>query len=529
LDVAQTKLHDLQVEAENFQADTDCYIRPILLVQVERTGKDQRGSDLIHSDDVREWLLARGLDDSEIAIKTSEQNDLNKPENRDILSSKSRVRVIITKQALQEGWDCPFAYILCTLAASHNLSALTQLVGRILRQPGAMKTGVKALDECYVITHHAKTAAVVEAIKTGLKNDGLGDLVVEIKQGEEFSQPDDKIRTIQRRPAFRSTEIYLPKVMVMDGNEMRDLDYEADVQSQIRWEGYNPAPIADDIPKNAQPVTGQLQRIYLTDDEELIRSEGSTFNSEELVINPAYMVQGIIDIIPNPFIAREIVEQLLKRLNQRGFDESMMGKIAGLISQKLHLGLKKVQDCKSEELFRKFVDDGRIQFRLRLDGRDWKMPQNIDSTLFHQNRQLMNKYGAQLERSLFIPQFESEFNQDERNVAVYLDGDNALKWWHRNVARSQYGIQGWKKGKIYPDFIFSARIEGGKWRIYAIETKGDHLGNDDTEYKSKLLSFLTRKYVQEAGDLTAIHCELVLMSEWETVLPEMLGSAYSAQ
>jgi len=181
LDVAQTKLHDLQVEAENFQADTDCYIRPILLVQVERTGKDQRGSDLIHSDDVREWLLARGLDDSEIAIKTSEQNDLNKPENRDILSSKSRVRVIITKQALQEGWDCPFAYILCTLAASHNLSALTQLVGRILRQPGAMKTGVKALDECYVITHHAKTAAVVEAIKTGLKNDGLGDLVVEIK------------------------------------------------------------------------------------------------------------------------------------------------------------------------------------------------------------------------------------------------------------------------------------------------------------------------------------------------------------
>jgi len=340
LDVAQTKLHDLQVEAENFQADTDCYIRPILLVQVERTGKDQRGSDLIHSDDVREWLLARGLDDSEIAIKTSEQNDLNKPENRDILSSKSRVRVIITKQALQEGWDCPFAYILCTLAASHNLSALTQLVGRILRQPGAMKTGVKALDECYVITHHAKTAAVVEAIKTGLKNDGLGDLVVEIKQGEEFSQPDDKIRTIQRRPAFRSTEIYLPKVMVMDGNEMRDLDYEADVQSQIRWEGYNPAPIADDIPKNAQPVTGQLQRIYLTDDEELIRSEGSTFNSEELVINPAYMVQGIIDIIPNPFIAREIVEQLLKRLNQRGFDESMMGKIAGLISQKLHLGLK---------------------------------------------------------------------------------------------------------------------------------------------------------------------------------------------
>ncbi len=88
----------------------------------------------------------------------------------------NRVRVIIPKQALQEGWDCPFAYVLCSLSASHNAAALTQLVGRILRQPHAQKTGVAALDECYVVTHHADTATVVTAIKSGLEEDGLGDL-----------------------------------------------------------------------------------------------------------------------------------------------------------------------------------------------------------------------------------------------------------------------------------------------------------------------------------------------------------------
>jgi type III restriction enzyme len=67
---------------------------------------------------LRNWLLAAGLDEPEIAIKTADTNDLANPENLDLLSSTNRVRAIITKQALQEGWDCPFAYVLCSLAAS---------------------------------------------------------------------------------------------------------------------------------------------------------------------------------------------------------------------------------------------------------------------------------------------------------------------------------------------------------------------------------------------------------------------------
>ncbi|MCY4225270.1 MAG: DEAD/DEAH box helicase family protein [Bacteroidetes bacterium] len=533
LNAAFSKLGVLDGHANILREETNQYIRPILLVQVERTGKDQQESGFVHSNDVKKWLLTQGLDESEIAIKTAEQNDLTKPKNKDLLSPTNRIRVIITKQALQEGWDCPFAYILCSLASSSNLNALTQLVGRILRQPEARKTDNEALNQCYVFTHHAKTATVVEAIKAGLKSDGLGDLVLNIQQSDTLSHNDIRFKKIRRRPSFQSTEIYLPKVMVVDGSDIRELDYQADVESHVNWNGYSPDSIADKIPMNFQPADGQLQKIYLSDESQSIHSESIASNSENFVFKPVYVVQRISDIVPNPFIGREIIGKLLNRLHVRGFDHEMIGKVSDLIVEQLRKSLHAERNRLAEILFKKFVKQGHIQFRLRLDGHNWRMPQHMDPNISTHGDQLTNKDGGPLEKSLFIPHFDSEFNREESEVAIYLDGDSALTWWHRNVARSQYGIQGWKKGKIYPDFIFALHTESGAQQLRAIETKGDHLGNDDTEYKRELLSFLSSNYAWDtsipAGELelisdngTTLHCELILMSEWKTRLPELL-------
>lgn len=53
-------LNALQARANDLLANTSRYVRPILLVQVERTGKDQRETGAIHSEDVREFLLGFG-------------------------------------------------------------------------------------------------------------------------------------------------------------------------------------------------------------------------------------------------------------------------------------------------------------------------------------------------------------------------------------------------------------------------------------------------------------------------------------
>lgn len=536
LDVAVAKLNELQAAAEAHAANGGHYIRPIMLVQVERTGDDQLGAGHIHSKDVQERLLQIGFDPDQVAIKTAQQNDLTNPENQDLLSPTNRVRVIITKQALQEGWDCPFAYVLCALAASANLSAMTQLVGRTLRQPNATKTGVPALDEAHIITHHARTADVVAAIKSGLESDGLADLVVTVKSGDGGGAGSGGgARAIGRRDAFRTTEIYLPKVMWADGTSARDLDYDADLLAAIDWTDFDPAAIAVRIPDDPQAIVTQLQRIRLsgTGEDRIVNELGDVV-AEARVFDPVYATRSIGDFILNPFVARHVVGKLLDALRGRGFSDEKIGQHAGLILDELRKGLDAERTRRAEALFRARVADGTIQFRLRVDGRNWQMPKEVETTLPATAVPLLNAMHAPLERSLFTPTYRDDFNNDERDVAVHLDGAATVQWWHRNVARHQYGLQGWKRSRIYPDFIFAASADTGNRRIVVLETKGDQLaGNLDTAYKEAVLSVLTDNFdwnqtapvgemqlVMEDG--LSVHCSLVLMSDIPTQLPGLL-------
>ena len=184
-------------------------------------------------------------------------------------------------------------------------------------------------------------------------------------------------------------------------------------------------------------------------------------------------------------------------------------------------------------MFRADVATGRIQFRLRLDGKNWRMPFTIDTAEPDTARQLVNRSGGPLQRSLFAPVYESEFNTDERDVAVYLDGEKALVWWHRNVARAQYGMQGWRRAKIYPDFIFAVERSEKSRRIVVLETKGDQLDNLDTAYKRDVIEFLSANFssdttvpagtlelIKETGE--SVECALILMSQWRADLPAYL-------
>ncbi|MBU0717830.1 MAG: DEAD/DEAH box helicase family protein, partial [Planctomycetes bacterium] len=137
-------------------------VRPIVLVQVERTGRDQREARFVHSEDVKEHLIQRlGVDERKIAIKTAEKDDI---EGIDLVDSECPVEWIITKAALQEGWDCPFAYILVSLNNTQSQRSMTQLVGRILRQPYQQRTPYDDLNESYVYCLNRKSKDVVAEV-----------------------------------------------------------------------------------------------------------------------------------------------------------------------------------------------------------------------------------------------------------------------------------------------------------------------------------------------------------------------------
>lgn len=530
LAAALNRLRELDAAARTLQANTGRYIRPILLVQVERTGGDQRDGSHVHALDAKEWLTnIGGLDEAEIAIKTADTNDLAAPENQDLLSATNRVRVIVTKQALQEGWDCPFAYVLCALAASGNFSAMTQLVGRILRQPQAQKTGVALLDESYVITHHADTADVVGAIKQGLEEDGMGDLVKEIRSGDPNAPSGP--RAVQRRNAFAKTEIFLPLVLRVSETDARPMDYEEDILFALDWDSVDVAPLVAKIPDNMTSAERQMRRIRLADSgEERIIAEVTEASRETLAFDMAYAVRMVSDIVPNAWWSRDIIGQLLAGLAARGFDAAKLGELAGLIVEELRQWLAALRNEKAEALFRAEVAAGRIQFRLRTDGRNWRMPFEAETFEPPTAEKLA------VEKSLFHPLYRGDFSsQDEREIAVYLDGESALKWWHRNVARSHYSLQGWRREKVYPDFIFAVQQDGKDNRLVVLEMKGKHLaGNDDTEYKKAVLRLMSdafaTEHVERVGDLelvstdgTTVECDLVLMPEWKTRLPKFMS------
>ena len=110
---AHDKLEDLAAAASILQGSQCRYVRPIAVVRVERTGKDQRGAGRIHAEDVRDYLIQQmGEAPEAVRVKSSDKDEIA---GQDLLSEHSRVRWIITKAALMEGWDCPFAYILVML------------------------------------------------------------------------------------------------------------------------------------------------------------------------------------------------------------------------------------------------------------------------------------------------------------------------------------------------------------------------------------------------------------------------------
>ena len=522
-------LDRLQKAADTLNANTARYIRPIMLVQVERTGKDQRDKGHTHAEDAKAFLLQAGMTEQEIAIKSAEVNDLEKI---DLLSPLCPIRFIITKQALQEGWDCPFAYVLCSLAANQNMSAMTQLVGRILRQPHALRTQVPLLDECYVVCHDAKTKTVVDGIKKGLEEDGMGDLAENILEYQP-NNPDGqgKGRKVSRRNDFIKLDIYLPMVLWVDGQTVRPLDYEQDILLKLDWSGLDMTVVANRIHKETHLTHTQMTRITVGEGKSPFISTPTVDMDEDSLFDPVYATRIVSDIVPNPWIARKLVGDCLTRLHERGFKPGQLGAISGLLLEELRKFLLENRDKMAEAQFIADVAAERIQFRLRIDKHNWRMPNAMETNLPEQSPQLPKPSGNLTGKSLFSPVYAADYNNDEREFACYLDEHKALVWWHRNVAKAgQFSLQGWRKQKVYPDFIFVLKRLDKANKLVCIETKGDQLeGNLDTAYKRKLMELVTRHYQQgdtvKAGELElvadngiSVVCDLLLMSEWKTKL-----------
>lgn len=142
----------LEAEAMKDEAAGHGYVRPIVLFQAQNADEEMPPEAL------RDYLVRElKLPASQIVVATGTQRGLDEV---DLAARDCPVRFVITVQALREGWDCPFAYVLCSLQKLSSATAVEQLLGRVLRMPYAQRRGRAALNRAYA---HVCAAAFSQA------------------------------------------------------------------------------------------------------------------------------------------------------------------------------------------------------------------------------------------------------------------------------------------------------------------------------------------------------------------------------
>lgn len=160
---AITLRSDLERLATAEAQATGEYLRPILLIQAVRVDD---------CEDLRERLVTEfNLSKDQIKIATGKIDEL--PSAEQIRATKCPVRVIITVQKLREGWDCPFAYVLCSLRETRSSTAIEQIVGRVLRLPGAKSKQNPDLNCAYAFSISDNIYEVLAELRDALESNGF--------------------------------------------------------------------------------------------------------------------------------------------------------------------------------------------------------------------------------------------------------------------------------------------------------------------------------------------------------------------
>ncbi|WP_298342207.1 DEAD/DEAH box helicase family protein [uncultured Algibacter sp.] len=173
----------LELIANEEEKQTGKYIRPIILFQAQSNIKGKNNTTF---QKIKEQLVKLQIPEEQIKIKTSGIDELK---GINLNAKDCKVRYIITVNALKEGWDCPNAYILASLADKSSAVEVEQILGRVLRQPYVVKHQNALLNMSFVLTASSKFNDTLENIVKGLQDAGFSkdDYYAEEQPEEELT------------------------------------------------------------------------------------------------------------------------------------------------------------------------------------------------------------------------------------------------------------------------------------------------------------------------------------------------------
>ena len=554
----------LENEAQKEEAATGKYIRPIVLFQAEP--KNQKDSTTYEK--VKKDLLERGIPEEQIAIKTADRDDIK---NQNLLSQDCKIRYIITVNALKEGWDCPFAYILATVANRNSAVDVEQILGRILRMPDAKANRSTVMNLSYIITSSANFLATCEKVVDGLNAAGFSSkdyrVPEETEYDNEVSDPNDKIQmhiedfgerkksVLVKEDILANTNFFMGELSDILRNEsdernnfseesdtnMLQMVKEAELQNAAYVEELNHNEfvafegIPDEVKVKMKTYSIKAEfideAIQLKIPQFVVETQPTLFSDHEIaLLEKENLYKGFtlkdkdiqidfnsIDVEMAKVDVEDSEDGVPKAFQIKGYDNIHMKEWFDAQPSEKKRRLCKDMICKRISRNNAIIDSeldeyvGRIMNNMTEDQLT-DLEQSYYpymSAIEKKVNRLLNEYAtgqfdklleqehiickpmyclersiapmktiSSIPKSLYVEeeQFDNEY---EKKVVWELSALENIKWWHRNIARKRFAING--AVNAYPDLI----VMTNSGKVLLIETKGDQLKNDESRIKSE--------------------------------------------
>lgn len=467
IEEAVRKRAELEEVAIEERKETGEYLRPILLLQAEVEKPAEGKIDVAR---IKDYLTTDlKIPEGRIKIKTGKQDELG---GTDLMAEDVEVRYVITRSALQEGWDAPFAYVLASVYRLSSPTAVEQLLGRVLRLPNVREKRRSELNEAYVYTSAEEFGKVLGSIVKGMEDNGYGKDEVRITDGGK-KQP--YVVTMQAR----HTGLTVPLLATEDGAERRELKYVEDLLGPgFGLDGLDFRPVSLN-----DPLT-ESGRVDLSDDatfkKEILdpyapssngSGAGGTGGSKDDLVGWLLEKIGKYNEIADTDLRVYVelaVDELLKAhpldLLHRARYHVRDQIRAHLAEHYLNWAKDRYDEIKSGTAGKKLVADSSVAFVVPTELR---LPAAQCNTSYR--------------KSVF--EYPGKLNNQEAEFATDLDGLDNVLCWYRNADKGEFALQGHRRPKFNPDFI--AFTKSGK--IAVLEWKGaDRTSNEDTRYKEAL-------------------------------------------
>ena len=424
-------------------------VNPLIIIQVP-----SKSDDLIKM--IETTLEEKGYDypKQNLAIWLSDRK-----ENIDnIEDNESLQAVLIMKQAISTGWDCPRAKILVKLRDNMSEDFETQTIGRIRRMPQGHHYDNVLLDNCYLYTFDEKYE---ESVKQELGNNAYDTKVIFLKnEYKNFTLKklsfDNNFDGFDERETFNILHnFYIEKYKLTSKKK--------DNKTTLEANGY----IFKDTIEN-----------YIVQDK-IVR-----INSDELENANRIKVESIVTTNKNGFELRHAINEIASKIGMR-YDRTRLMLERMFWKQKLFT--KKFVDLTLTEFyafvinnvdllksdFSEAVSQKARQMKMKFEELkeiDWHLPQ-MDYIKYDPKMKDTTIY----EKSTYINYPNSTIkSKSERMFEFFCENNDNIRWFYKNGESSSdyfsivYVDAVNHKWHFYPDFIVCDKNN----KIWIIETKG---------------------------------------------------------